>query len=383
VADINSFLRERSRSGLLRVLRPAASRRAGMINIGGREYVDFSSNDYLGLSNHPKILEASKKAIEEFGAGSPASRLLSGDLDIHHRLEEDIALFKNKEAALIFNSGYQANVGIISSIYSRKDAIFSDRLNHASILDGIMLSGSRLFRFDHNDTGHLEYLLKKERGDYEKALIVTETVFSMDGDRAPLRELVTAKERYDCRIMVDEAHATGLFGAKGSGLVEEAGLSDRVDLVMGTFGKALGGFGAYLASSKEMIEYLVNTCRSFIYSTALPPAVIGAGIAAIAVVAEEPERRRKLLKNAEYFRSSLAAMGINVKGSSQIVPMIIGDNDRAVELAGAFQEKGYWVLPIRPPTVPHGEARLRFSLTVDHEKAVLDRLLNDISLIGI
>ncbi len=363
----------------IRKLRPASSRKAGIIRFGEKEYIDFSSNDYLGLSSHPKLIEAAKAAAETYGVSASASRLLSGDLEIYHRLEENIAEFKSKESALVFNSGYQANVGILSALYGEGDAIFSDKLNHASIVDGLILSGAKFFRFKHNDTGHLESLLEKERAKFKKALIITETIFSMDGDRPDLKALVGLKEKFDCAIMVDEAHATGIFGQNGSGVVEEEGLADKIDLIMGTFGKALGSFGAYLAASADIIEYMVNKCRSFIYSTALPPVTIACNLAAIEIIKDEPRRREKLLKSADFFRNALKEKGFNITGSSQIIPIVIGENDATVQMAEALQRKGYWVLPIRPPTVPQGEARLRFSLSFDHGKDVLERLIDDIA----
>ena len=380
---IKKFLKERAAEGLLRKLRPASLRQGGRIRFGKKEYVDFSSNDYLSLSNHPKLIETARGAAQTYGVGSSASRLLSGDLEICHQLEEKIAEFKGKEAALVFNSGYQANIGIISALYGEGDVIFSDKLNHASIIDGLLLSGARFFRFKHNDIGHLESLLAKERAKFKNALIITETIFSMDGDRPDLKSLVALKNKFNCMLMVDEAHATGIFGKNGSGMVEEEGMTESVDLIMGTFGKALGSFGAYLAASGEIIEYMVNQCRSFIYSTALPPSVIACNLAAIDLIREEPHRRRELLKRADHFRSALKDKGFTVTGSSQIVPVIVGANHATVKMAEALQEKGYWVLPIRPPTVPQGEARLRFSLTFDHDGTILERILYDISKIRI
>ncbi|MDD5427914.1 MAG: 8-amino-7-oxononanoate synthase [Candidatus Omnitrophica bacterium] len=380
---IKEFLEARDREGLLRKLKPASSRKAGIIRFGAKEYIDLSSNDYLGLSGHPKSIKAAKEAAEIYGVGASASRLLSGDLEIYHRLEEKTAEFKGKEKALIFNSGYQANVGILSALYGEGDVIFSDKLNHASIVDGLMLSGVKFFRFKHNDTEHLNSLLKKERAKFKKALIITETIFSMDGDRPDLKELVALKEKFDCAIMVDEAHATGIFGKNGSGVVEEEGLTDKIDFIMGTFGKALGSFGAYLAASSDVIDYMVNKCRSFIYSTALPPVTIACNLAAIDLIKEEPYRRRELLEASDHFRNALKEKGFDVKGSSQIVPVIVGDNHAALKMAEALQARGYWVLPIRPPTVPKGEARLRFSLSFDHKAHFLERLVDDISKIKI
>lgn len=375
---IEEFLRKRSSEGALRVLHPASCRKAGRICIGDREYIDFSSNDYLGLSGHPKLIQAAKEALDKYGTGSCASRLLSGDLEIHHRLEEAVARLKDKECALVFGSGYQANTGIIGSFCGAGDAVFCDRFCHASIIDGILLSGARLFRFRHNDAGHLEDILKKERNKFKNSLIVTETIFSMDGDSPDLKSLIDIKERYGCNFMVDEAHATGIYGASGAGVVEEEGLSRGVDYIMGTFGKALGSFGAYLAAAKSDIDYLINKCRSFIYSTALPPAITAANLAAIKLLNAEPYRRTKLLESAKLLRDGLRAKGFVVRGCSQIVPLVTGDNKRTAEFCDFLKEKGYWVLPIRPPTVPEGESRLRFSVAYDHALPVLERLLNDI-----
>jgi len=383
MADIRKVLEERKEKGLLRRLKPASLRQGGRVNFEGREYVDFSSNDYLGLSRHPRLLAAAQSAIEKFGVSAGASRLMSGDLKLHHELEERIAIFKNKEAAIFFNSGYQANTGIISCLYGKGDCVFSDRLNHASIIDGILLSGARMFRFLHNDAGHLDSLLKKERGKFGKALIITESVFSMDGDKAPLKELAALKEKYNCQLFVDEAHATGIFGASGSGLAEEQGVGERIDFLMGTFSKALAGFGAYLAASRETIQYLINACRSFIYSTSLPPAIIYSNLVSLDLVKEEPFRREKVLGNAEYLRGSLKSKGFEIKGESQIIPLITGTNASAIDFAYRLQQKGYWVLPIRPPTVPENEARIRFSLSASHEKETLDDLINDASSIGV
>ncbi len=378
MAELKEFLKKREEEGLLRTLRPISRLKNGRVRFEDKEYIDLSSNDYLGLASHPRLIEESQKAIACFGTGSCASRLMTGDSELCHKLEEVVAHFKKKEAALVFNSGYQANVGILSALFGEGDVIFCDRLSHASLIDGIILSGVRFFRFKHNDPAHLEGLLKSHRGKFKKALIVTETVFSMDGDRAPLKELVALKSQYDCLFMVDEAHATGIFGENGAGLVEEQGLSSDMDLIMGTFSKALGGFGAYLAASREVKEYLINTCRSFIYSTALPPAVLAANLAALALIKEEPHRRVKLLENSAYFRSALKKKGFEVKGESQIIPVIIGENHKTKALAELLRKKGYWVLPIRPPTVPQGEARLRFSLTFHHDKETLERLVDDI-----
>lgn len=383
MAEREEFLKRRTAEGLLRVLRPASWRNNGRICINHREYLDFSSNDYLGLSNHPELIAEVRKAVDKFGTAGSASRLMSGDLELHHQLENKIARFKNREAALFFNSGYQANIGIISSLYGKGDCIFLDRLSHASIIDGAILSQARLMRFLHNDPGHLELLLKKERSRFKNALIVTESIFSMDGDKAALRQLIQLKAKYNCEIFVDDAHATGIFGKSGSGISEEEDKEGKIDFIMGTFSKALGGFGAYLAASQKTVDYLVNTCRSFIYSTSLPASVIAGNLAGLEVIRNEPFRRAQLLESAEYFRRSLKDKGFQVSGESQIVPVIIGENLKAQRFADELQKKGYWVLPIRPPTVPSGQARLRFSLTFYHTREILSKLIDDLNKIRI
>jgi 8-amino-7-oxononanoate synthase len=373
---IKKFLEKRRKEGLLRELISVFPETGGRIRVDGKEYVNFSSNDYLGLSTHGALAAAAREALEK-AASSSASRLMTGTTRLHRELEEKTARFKGKPAALVFNSGYQANVGIISALCGKEDVIFSDRLNHASIVDGIRLSGAKLFRFHHNDTGHLEELLRRERGNSREAMIITETVFSMDGDFAPLEKIAEFKKKYGCLLMVDEAHATGVFGKNGSGLAEETGTTEDIDIIMGTFSKALGSFGSYVATSNEIRDYLVNTCRSFIYSTALPPAVIAADLASLDVVESEPQRRRTLLENAGYLRASLKEKGFDVKGDSQILPIILGDNEKALKASRFLNEKGYWAVPVRPPTVPQGEARLRISLTFDHKKGILDKFLRE------
>jgi len=368
--ELRAWLDQREAHGLLRSLRPVARRRKGRIVLAGeaRELLDFSSNDYLGLSEHPEVIAAAHRALDEFGAGAGASRLMSGDLVLHHALEAAVAELKGREAALCFGSGYLANSGIIPALAGRHDVIFSDRLNHASILDGCRLSGARLLRFAHNDIDHLEELLKKHRGR-GKALIAVESIYSMDGDCCPLPELVRLKEKYACLLMVDEAHATGVFGDNGGGVIEAEGLSGRVDLAMGTFGKALGSYGAYVAASREMVAYLLNRARSFIFSTALPPAAVAASLAAVRIVRADPEPRRGLLAKAGLFKSRLRQGGFQAElGPSQIIPVLVGESRAALELAGQLREKGVFVTAVRPPTVPEGTARLRFSVTCHHSE---------------
>jgi len=378
---IKDFLAERRGEDLMRGLKSVSHMPKGRIHAGGREYINFSSNDYLGLSSHPALAEAAGKALSPV-LGAASSRLMTGSTTLHDELERRMAAFKGKEASLVFNSGYQANVGIISALCGKNDCVFSDRLNHASIIDGIRLSGAALIRFRHNDAAHLEELLIKERGKYKDALVITETVFSMDGDIAPLGPVASLSKEHDALLMVDEAHATGIFGERGSGLVEKMRLSSDVDVIMGTFSKALGAFGAYAAMSKDIREYLINTCRGFIYSTALPPTIIAADLAALDILESEPWRREKLLSNAGYLRESLREKGFDVRGESQIIPVITGDNKRTVLASEKLKSRGYWVTPVRPPTVPKGQARLRLSLTCDHDRGTIDRFIKDFSADG-
>ena len=365
---LDEYLDERKKQHLLRTLKPLRPAGSGRVCINDVEYLNFSSNDYLGLAGHPRLLEESQKSLREYGTSSSASRLMSGDLSIHHRLEDMTADFASKERALLFGSGYLANIGLISALCGRNDVIFSDRLNHASIVDGIRLSGARFFRFRHNDLNHLEELLKKERKRHKKALIVTESLFSMDGDMASVKEMVELKERYDALFMLDEAHAVGIIGKKGAGFAEKYGLTKKIDIIMGTFGKALGSYGAYAAASARLIDYCINRARSFIYSTALPPSVIGASIGGIKMLAEEPVRRSALLEKARYFRSLLKENSLKVMGNAQIAPVLVGENYAVLTIAKSLYENGIFALAVRPPTVPAGKARIRFSITCNHSE---------------
>jgi len=327
-----------------------------------RPLLDFSSNDYLALSGHAELIEQSRRFLDKAGCGAGAARLMSGDLAMYHLLEAETAQLKGREAALLFGSGYMANCGVIPALMGRHDVIFADRLNHASIYDGCSLSNAKIVRFRHNDMNHLDELLRRQRGK-AGALIVVESLYSMDGDRCPLRDIVLLKEKYNCLLMVDEAHATGLFGRRGGGLIEEEGVTDRVDIAMGTFGKALGSYGAYVAADRPMIDLLINRARTFIYSTGLPPAVIGASLAAIRLVRQQPELRHDLFARVDFFKAALRDHGLTDLGPSQIVPILIGDSGRAVRMAQLLRNQGVYATAVRPPTVPRGTARLRFSIT--------------------
>ncbi len=370
-----AHLREKSLERRLSVFGEAG----GKIKIEGRTFLNFSSNDYLGLSRHPQVVSASRRYLESYGCGATASRLITGTLEPHAELERAIAALKGYGASLVFGSGFLANAGIIASLVGRSDHVFADKLVHASIIDGIALSRANLKRFRHNDPEHLESLLKECPRSGRK-LVVTESVFSMDGDIAPLPEIISVAARYGAMTMVDEAHATGVFGPRGSGLIREYGLDDRVNVSMGTLSKALGGYGGFVACSPALRELLVNRARAFIYTTGLPPAVVGSAIGALAVIEEAGNPGAQLLGRAAVFRNRLQDAGLNVLNSqSQIIPVLIGDNARALAVAQRLKSEGILAVAIRPPTVPEGTARLRLSLTLDHSEEDLEWAAREIA----
>src|SRR3990170_4895565 len=339
------------------------------VTINGREVILLCSNNYLGLANHPKVKDAAIKAIEKYGFGSGASRLVSGNMELHEELEQRIARFKDTEAALVFNSGYHANIGIIPALVGRGDLIFSDKLNHASIVDACILSRAHLIRYPHKDMDALEKLLKKNSPltTHHSPLIITDGIFSVDGDIAPLKELSELADKYKCMLMVDDAHATGVLGSKGKGTSEHFGIDNPNIIQMGTLGKALGCFGAYVAGSRKLIDYLINKARSFIYTTSLPPSVCAASILAIDIVENEPQIRQDLWNRVKFFREGIKKAGIDIMNSeTQIIPIFIGKADKAVRISKDLLDKGIFVQAIRPPTVPEGTSRLRITLMANH-----------------
>jgi 8-amino-7-oxononanoate synthase len=370
MSEVAERLEKLRESGLHRRPRLVEGAQGPRIQLDGRRVLLLCSNDYLGLAGHPRVRAAAAEAALEWGAGAGGSRLISGNMAPHRRLEERLADFKGYEAALLFGSGYLANVGVVSALAGRGQVVFSDELNHASIVDGCRLARAETFVYRHGDVDHLASGLR-EAGE-RAALIVTDGVFSMDGDVAPLEELVRLARTHGCRLMVDEAHATGATGPGGRGSVAAAGLSGEVDLVVGTLGKALGSYGAYVCSSAELSEYLLNTARSFIFSTALPPPVLAAAQAALELLETEPGRVGRLSANAATLRDGLAAEGLEAGGApSQIVPLEVGDAERTMELCERLLERGVFAQGIRPPTVPPGSSRLRFSVMATHEEAEL------------
>jgi 8-amino-7-oxononanoate synthase len=373
---IKDELQALKNASLYRRLRSVEGEQGPTLTVDGREVINFSSNNYLGLANHPALREAAKDAIDRYGCGSGASRLISGNMTLHEELEAKLAELKGTEAALIFNSGFQANVGIISTLIGQGDAVFSDALNHASIIDGCRLSRAKVYVYGHADLQQLEDCLKQASACRRK-LIVTETLFSMDGDEAPLEEIVDLAEKYDAMLMVDEAHATGVYGPNGAGIVAKLGLGDHVLVQMGTLGKALGGFGAYVAGSAGFRELMINRCRSFVFTTSLPPAVMAMGIAALDIVKKEPQRRRSLWENCATLQTGLKALGYAVaNGQSQIMPLMVGDANECMRLSEQLLGRGIFAQGIRPPTVPPGTSRLRITVMATHRSEQLDAALN-------
>jgi 8-amino-7-oxononanoate synthase len=368
--DLAQRLEELESEGLRRRLRLIDGPQGPEVMLDGRPVLLLCSNNYLGLADHPRLRRAAADAALALGTSSGASRLISGSMSIHADLEATLAEFEGTEAALLFGSGYLANTGAIAALAGRGEVVFSDELNHASIIDGCRLAGAETFVYRHGDTEHLEWGLRRAAG--LAALIVTDGVFSMDGDIAPLGELAILARRHSCRLMVDEAHATGCIGPGGRGSVAAAGLTGDVDLIVGTLGKALGGYGAYVCGSREMTDFLVNTARPFIFSTAPPPPAVAAASAALELLAESPKRVERLRANAAALREGLRSEGLEPIGAeTQIVPLVIGEADDAMAICERLLEEGIFAQAIRPPTVPPGTCRLRLTVMATHRVADL------------
>lgn len=368
-------LQELKKRYLLRSPIVVESAQGPRITVNGKQVILMSSNDYLGLAGHPSLSTAACAAMERYGFGAGASRLMSGTSALHEELEDRIAAFKGTESALLYNSGYAANTGIIPAVADDGDVILSDRLNHASIIDGCRLSRAKVCVYRHKDVHHAEDILKRNTHARRK-LIVTDGVFSMDGDIAPLSDLADLAEKYHAILMVDDAHATGVLGPKGRGTAEHCGMTGRVPIQMGTLGKALGSFGAYVAGTRDVINYLINTSRSLLYSTALPPAICAASIAAIDIVEAEPERRERLWRNRERFTQGLRALGLGMAESeTPIIPIIVGESGAALDVGTRLFEQGLFAPAIRPPTVPEGSARIRTTVMATHTDEDIDGAL--------
>ena len=375
---IQPILDEAKSQGLERTARPYPEA-GGKIRIDGNEVLNFSSNDYLDLAHHRHVMDCAREALDRYGIGATASRLVTGTLPIHEELEARIAKEKGFEAALVFGSGYLANAGTIPVLAGKGDLIFADKLVHASMIDACKLSGAKLVRFAHNNVQALEKRLNQFPASGNRRLIITESVFSMDGDIAPLAEIAALAEKHNAMLMVDEAHSTGTFGPNGAGLVRELGLENAVTVSMGTMSKAMAGYGGFVACSANLRKLLVQSARAFIYTTAPPPAVIGAALGIMDVLESSPRLGNILQANADYFRSLLHAAELDtLQSQSQIIPIVIGDNETAVAISQKLREQGIIATAIRPPTVPADTARLRLSVTLAHHVDDLERAAQQI-----
>ncbi len=373
---INKELETLRRRGLYREFKTLDGATDRLVTLYGTTFLCFSSNNYLGLANDPRLVAAAKDALDDYGVGAGASRLVSGNQRIHRELERRLAQLKGTDAAIVFPTGYMANVGAIASLVGEGDAVIVDRLNHASIIDGARLSRAKLLVYSHCDLGSLEQALTQARA-LRRRLVVTDTLFSMDGDIAPLREIALLAKRYDAIVMADDAHATGVLGENGRGALEHCACEGEIDVVMGTLSKALGCLGGFIAGERRLIEYLRNTARSFIYTTALPASMCAAALAAIEIVEREPERRAALHENVAAFKAGLRGKGYDADHTpAPIVPIVLGEPARALEKARALYANHLFVPAIRPPTVPKGTSRLRVSLMAGHTRDDIERLLS-------
>jgi glycine C-acetyltransferase/8-amino-7-oxononanoate synthase len=376
--DAAQRLAELESEGLRRRLRTIDGPQGPEVLLDGQPVLLLCSNNYLGLADHPRLRRAAADAALGLGTSAGASRLISGTMSIHAELESRLAEFEGTEAALLFGSGYLANTGSIAALAGRGEVVCSDELNHASIIDGCRLAGAEIFVYRHADTEHLEWGLRRAAG--RAALIATDGVFSMDGDIAPLAELAILARRHRCRLLVDEAHATGCVGPGGRGSVAAAGLTGEVDVIVGTLGKALGGYGAYVCGSRELADFLVNTARPFIFSTAPPPPAVAAASAALELLEERPRRVERLRANATALRDGLRAEGLEPMGDvTQIIPLVVGDAADAMALCEGLLEQGIFAQAIRPPTVPPGTCRLRLTVMATHR---MDDLRHAARVIG-
>jgi len=376
---LQHLLEQRQQDNLYRTRLTHENTHTPMLTIAGKTYLNFCSNDYLGLANHPRLVDSLQQNVNKYGVGSGASHLVTGHSDIHHEAEQILAEFVGRERALLFSTGYMANLGIVSALLKRKDIIFSDKLNHASLIDAATLSPAQIQRYRHNELEHLQHLLAKSSAPHK--LIMTDGVFSMDGDLASLPELVKLAKMHDAWIMVDDAHGLGVLGKNGRGMLEHYQLSqDDVPILMGTLGKALGVFGAFVAGSELLIDALIQFARTYIYTTALPPAIAGAVITSVDIVQKESWRREKLQESIHYFRHIAQQRDIPLMDSfTPIQPIMLGTADKAMQASQQLKEKGIIVTAIRPPTVPQNTARLRITLSASHEKSHIDKLLDSLA----
>lgn len=374
--DIHEELHELDSQGLRRRLRTVDFLGGMRAAVDHKDCVLFCTNNYLGLADHPKVLERSQKALLRYGAGAQASRLVSGHFPIHLQLEEITALFKGAEACLAFPTGYMANLAAISALVGEGDAVLCDRLNHASLVDACRQSRAKFLVYEHLNLEDLKKQLERA-GEYRRRLVVTDGLFSMDGDLVPLLKVTDLAHEHDALVYVDDAHGTGVLGPGGQGITHHFPLRHFPAVVMGTYSKALGSLGGFVCGPKIFIEYLLNKARTFIYTTGLPPSVCGASLGALEVLQQEPQRVEKLWDNAKRIREGLRGLGYEIpRGAGPILPIIVGENEEALKMSERLLEEGILVVAIRPPTVPKGTARLRLSVSAAHTDADIEKLFN-------
>ena len=372
-------LDEAQNRGLLRTRVARSLRHHSMSGNGDEDLINFASNDYLGLSRNAEVCGRAHEVLASAELGAGASPLVSGYTVLHRQLERLLAEFHQAESAVVFSSGYACNSGVVASLVGAEDAVLSDRLNHASLIDGCRLSGAQIMVYPHGDAEFVRSFLARQRARFRRILIITESIFSMDGDAAPLKELASIAHEYDSGLVVDEAHATGVYGSQGAGLIEELGLSELVLAKLGTLSKAMGGVGGFIAGSSALCNFVVNKCRSYIYSTALPASCAAAAIESVQQITSMTNERDALRKTAQQLRCTLRDLGWQVPaGSSPIVPVIVGAESAAIEIAQRLRQRGFLVPAIRPPTVPQGTSRLRISLSTQHDQQTIDRLITAI-----
>lgn len=380
---IQKELKNLNKNGLYNHIRTLDSPQGAWLVVDGKKVLNFCSNNYLGLANHPRLVEGAQKALEQYGVGPGAVRTIAGTMEIHHQLEKRVAAFKHSPAAISFQSGFTANLATIPALVGKEDVIFSDELNHASIIDGCRLSGARVLRYNHGDPLHLEQVIKENEGDYRRALIVTDGVFSMDGDIAPLDRLYEIAEGYDILLMVDDAHGEGVLGKGGRGIVDHFNLHGKVDIEVGTLSKAFGVVGGVVSGNADIVEWLTQRGRPFLFSSAVTPPDVAACIAAIDLLEESTELVDKLWSNGAYFKKELNALGFDTgKSQTPITPVMLGEAQLAQNFSRLLFERGIFATSIGYPTVPQGKARIRVMISAAHSTADLDKGLEGIKAVG-
>ncbi len=375
---LSAYLSERKKQHLYRSVKTSQSAQHPIMQIDGKEYLNFCSNDYLGLANHPDIVTAFKQAADKYGVGSGSAHLINGHSIEHQKLEESLAEFTGREKALLFSNGYMANLGAVSALLDRGDFLYQDRLNHASLIDAGLLSRAKMKRYKHNDNDHLNTLYAKAENPSQNSMIVTDGVFSMDGDQAPVKELTQTAKQQQAWLMVDDAHGFGVLGKTGAGLLEQQNLNQSdVPILMATLGKACGTSGAFISGSSELIEYLIQSARTFIYTTAMPPSIAAATLVSLKIISNDNWRREKLTALITQFKQGIKELGIELMPSNTpIQPIMLGSSELALKVSQELNDQGILVTAIRPPTVPDGFSRLRITFSANHTEQDVQWLLN-------